>query len=117
MNNILRDNKIYWINNEKKAVKVIQYALNKGYKLNRYDNHIATTNMKSEIVKEYCTNYSKSLTQIAKNLSKKYNMNISESTIRKYARKKLGSNKINRKDKSAKKLYNKKKNISQKYKK
>ncbi len=89
-----------WINSKDDAAMVLRYAMNNGFALNRYDNNLAPVGMKDEMIKEYCTNYSKSLKDITESLAKKYNMKVSESTIRRYARQRFGSN-ISRMDRSA----------------
>ncbi len=88
---------------EKKLKKAVLKSLSDGFYIEKYNNALASDNMKKDIVKQYSTNYTISLKQIAENLSRKYNMHISESTIRKYARKELGN--VSRRDRSAEAAY------------
>mgnify|MGYP000684071323 CR=1 FL=1 len=69
----------------------------------KYNANLATNAMKKEIVQSYCTDYRRSLKAIAKDLSEKYGMNVSESTMRRIARKELGN--VSRRDRSAEKAY------------
>jgi len=66
--------------------------------------------MKTEMVREYAVNHSESLNSIALNLSQKYRMKVSASTIRKYAKKELGN--VYRKDGSALKSYQKRQQMT-----
>jgi hypothetical protein len=78
-----------WIKSSDDAITVLKSAVSQGFYLNRYDSKIASDEMKSEMVRDYSLNISTSLKNIAKQLSSKYGMNVSEKTIRKYAKKQL----------------------------
>lgn len=56
------------------------------FQITAYNHHIASDHMKQDIVDSYCTS-KESLKSLAKTISEKYGMNISSSTISKYARK------------------------------
>jgi len=73
-------------------------------KNNNFDIRYANKKMVTDMIKHYCTNYDQSLETISKDLGAKYGMNVSTSTIRKYARDELGYD-INRRDKSAMQKY------------
>lgn len=94
---------IDWIKTRDDAMMTLRYSLNKGYTIDRYDRHVAPQEMRHEMVKEYALNYEKSLKTIARELSHKYHLHVSESTIRKYARRELGH--VSRRDRSAQKAY------------
>jgi hypothetical protein len=73
--------------------QTLQQATTEGFYLERFNKNVATQEMYDELIKEYALNAQTSLKKIAKNLSKKYNINISSSTISKYARKALNCKK------------------------
>ena len=60
--------------------------------------------MKEDMIREYCTDFSRTLKDISEDISKRYNMKVSGSTIRKYARQKFGKE-ISRRDRSAREAY------------
>jgi hypothetical protein len=103
LSTIVREAGIPGITNISEGYQALRTAMSQGHMVNRYDNDLATDAMREEMVREYCTNYSKSLKTIAHELSEKYHLRVSESTIRNYARKKLGD--VRRKDRSAEHRY------------
>lgn len=79
------------INTLKKGFQDYQHNYQNGtFKNNikKYDNKIATEEYKNKIIKHYQQS-NKTLKEIAQDLSKEYGMNISTSTISRYARKEL----------------------------
>ncbi len=90
-NSIANSSYFPWIRKGEDVKETIKKAVESGLQLKRYDNNIAPDAMKEEMVVRYCTDYTASLEHIAKDISEKYKVNVSSATIRKYARKKLGS--------------------------
>ena len=94
-----------WITSADDARTLLKSAMQQGFVLNRYDGSIASEAMKSEMLKEYCTNTKESLKKISEKLGKKYGMRVSAGTVRKYARCALGDGSIKRSDGSAARVY------------
>lgn len=93
-------------------VKLNGYATRKGYGtvtcpakayIPKYDSNRASSRMRETIIKQYSTDYSRSLKAIANDISARYGMNVSESTMRRIARKELGN--VSRRDRSAQRAY------------
>lgn len=88
---------------ENATYDTLKSALDKGYKLNKFDQNLLTLDMTKDILYQYAKNTKKSLKDITNKLTSKYHMNMSESTIRRIARRELGD--VYRKDGSALKAY------------
>ncbi|MBN2458360.1 hypothetical protein JXB31_04485 [Candidatus Woesearchaeota archaeon] len=95
----------YHVSSVTDAIELLRVGMANGHYINRYDNNIAPDEMKDEIVREYCLNKDDSLSKIASEISRKYSMNISQKTIRKYARKALGDPELSRRGEHSKELY------------
>ncbi|MEM4267718.1 MAG: hypothetical protein QXK37_02710 [Candidatus Woesearchaeota archaeon] len=102
---IIKNSGIEGLKNERDVRYAVERALKSGFYISRYNSNFAPTSMKKEVIREYCTNYSKPLRTLAEKISKKYNMNISQSTMRRLVRKELGY--VSRMNKSALLAYNK----------
>jgi len=97
------------VNNLEKRLLDVEHRLNKSKiraYIPRYSHKLASKSMKREIVREYCIGKD-TLEQTAKKISRKYQMNVSPKTMRKYARLAIGAN-ISRKIGTAKQAYRKK---------
>jgi hypothetical protein len=106
LSTIIREAAIPEITNTSEAYGALRTAMSEGHMVNRYDNDLASDTMRDEMVRAYCTDFSKSLKTIAEELSRKYHLHVSESTIRNYARNQLGD--ISRRDHSAERRYKRK---------
>ncbi len=79
------------IKDEREARGLVDYALcNMNERLTSYRNELASEDMRQEMVREYALNKKSNLDEIAKRISEKYRINVSCSTIRRYARIELG---------------------------
>jgi hypothetical protein len=101
---IVREGNFSWISSEEAARDLVRLAMKNGIMIGRYDRNVAPESMKEAMVREYCTDYGRSLKDISRSLAERYSMKVSESTIRNYARKVLGAG-ISRRDRSAKMAY------------